>query len=96
MVSDRKRDVVDMLKHFNIKIDNPLVFMEQTTMKQFIQGRREDQIQTSHAGAELPFPGAELHRNGGQSPQYERDAEAVQGRGAGQEGARRETRRRTS
>ena len=38
MVSDRKRDVVDMLKHFNIKIDNPLVFMEQTTMKQFIQG----------------------------------------------------------
>lgn len=27
-----------MLKHFNIKIDNPLVFMEQTTMKQFIQG----------------------------------------------------------
>lgn len=27
-----------MLKHFNIKIENPLVFMEQTTMKQFIQG----------------------------------------------------------
>lgn len=27
-----------MLKHFNIKVDNPLVFMEQTTMKQFIQG----------------------------------------------------------
>lgn len=27
-----------MLKYFNIKIDNPLVFMEQTTMKQFIQG----------------------------------------------------------
>ena len=38
MVSDRKKDVVDMLKHFNIKVDNPLVFMEQTTMKQFIQG----------------------------------------------------------
>ena len=29
---------MDMLKHFNIKIENPLVFMEQTTMKQFIQG----------------------------------------------------------
>ena len=29
---------MEMLKHFNIKIDNPLVFMEQTTMKQFIQG----------------------------------------------------------
>ena len=27
-----------MLRQFNIKIDNPLVFMEQTTMKQFIQG----------------------------------------------------------
>ena len=38
MVSDRKRDVVDMLKHFNIKSDSPLVCMEQTTMKQFIQG----------------------------------------------------------
>lgn len=38
MITERKRDVVDMLKHFNIKIDNPLVFMEQTTMKQFIQG----------------------------------------------------------
>ena len=38
MVSTRKKDVVDMLKFFNIKIDNPLVFMEQTTMKQFIQG----------------------------------------------------------
>lgn len=37
-VSDRKRDLADMLKHFNIKIENPLVFMEQTTMKQFIQG----------------------------------------------------------
>lgn len=29
---------MDMLRQFNIKIDNPLVFMEQTTMKQFIQG----------------------------------------------------------
>ena len=38
MVSTRKKDVVDMLKFLNIKIDNPLVFMEQTTMKQFIQG----------------------------------------------------------
>lgn len=38
VVTDRKRDVMEMLKHFNIKIDNPLVFMEQTTMKQFIQG----------------------------------------------------------
>lgn len=37
-ISDRKRDLADMLKHFNIKIENPLVFMEQTTMKQFIQG----------------------------------------------------------
>lgn len=27
-----------MLRSFNIKIDNPLVFMEQTTMKQFILG----------------------------------------------------------
>ena len=38
VVTDRNRDVMEMLKHFNIKIDNPLVFMEQTTMKQFIQG----------------------------------------------------------
>lgn len=38
MITERKRDVLEMLKHFNIKIDNPLVFMEQTTMKQFIQG----------------------------------------------------------
>ena len=38
VVTDRKRDVNEMLKHFNIKIDNPLVFMDQTTMKKFIQG----------------------------------------------------------
>lgn len=38
VITDRKRDVMEMLRHFNIKIDNPLVFMEQTTMKQFIQG----------------------------------------------------------
>lgn len=38
VITERKRDVLEMLKHFNIKIDNPLVFMEQTTMKQFIQG----------------------------------------------------------
>ena len=38
VVTDRKRDVNQMLKHFNIKTDNPLVFMDQTTMKKFIQG----------------------------------------------------------
>ena len=38
VVTERKREVLEMLKHFNIKIENPLVFMEQTTMKQFIQG----------------------------------------------------------
>ena len=38
VITERKKEVMDMLKHFNIKIENPLVFMEQTTMKQFIQG----------------------------------------------------------
>ena len=45
VVSTRKKDVLDMLKFFNIKIDNPLVFMEQTTMKQFIQGDEKEKYE---------------------------------------------------